>query len=82
MMANIKGKHYRLTLANMTGTALTLTQRPIRMRCVEMCMRRESCVAVNYKTQPTGVENCVLIDSMPEQNQMVGNEEWNLVILP
>ena len=81
MMASMRAKQYRLTWANMTGTILTIAKRPLNMRCVEMCLRSESCVAVNYKTQPGSGDNCVLMESVPQQHQMVGNEDWNLVIM-
>ncbi len=81
MMASRKVQHYRLTWANMTATHLTITKRPLRMRCVDLCLRSESCKAVNYRTQSGGVNNCALMESVPQENQMVGNEDWSLVIL-
>ena len=69
------------TWTNMTVTSVHVVRRPIRIRCVELCLHDATCQAVSYRTRPGHAEKCALYDHQLAEDTFIHSSEWNLIVL-
>ena len=65
-------------------TSVAITHQPSRIRCLEMCLRHETCKAVNYgnyRGNPGDSKMGVLYGSVPEESQREQSRDWHLIVL-
>ena len=79
MLASRRSEHVKWTYVNMTS--LTITHQLSRIRCLEMCLRDETCKAVNYANNSEDSKTCVLYGTVQRSGQLVENQVWSLIIL-
>ncbi len=64
----------------MTAAMMTYVSKPIRMRCLELCMHDVDCRVVAYTTDSDD-ENCALYEQNPPEETLIHASEWTLIAL-